>query len=374
MTTSSRTGLVKEWTSYEKKPGAFEKELREMLDILGTDEGISYRDMIAASGKKAIYTYTPKGDPIQLPKQSIVLDFAFKVHTEIGKHCTSAIIGQKQVGVDQVLQDGEKVQVITQKNEVYFEPEIQKLCQTPKARSELAKMFRTRRQAVTREIGRSIMSQEMKRYGLPFDILNKEGMDSILEYFSLRNNEELFEGIGEGRIRLKELIYEIKQGLYVDKQTLMPPTGNLNRIELNTLDPAIIKLSRCCNPSPTEKNLYGLLSERGLSIHNNNCETITSLKIQREDIVEVRWRLKETRVTKPQSLVILEAPSRNRVLMMLSVAPEEMKITDIELLSRLPSRTSAWQINFEVNNLHSLKNILNHFIKTGMHYEFGLEY
>ncbi len=374
MTTSSRTGLVKEWTNYEKKPGAFEKELREMLDILGTDEGISYRDMIAASGKKSIYTYTPKGDSIELPKQSNVLDFAFKVHTEVGKHCRSALIGTKNVSMDYILQDGEKVKILTEKNDVFFEPEIQKLCQTPKARSELAKMFRLRRQALSLEIGRSIMQQEMKRYGLPFDILNKEEMGSILEYFSLKNNEDLFQGIGEGRIRLKELIYEIKQGLYADRQTLLPPTGNLNRIELSTLDPAVIKLSRCCNPSPTEKNLYGLLSERGLSIHNINCNTITSLKIQREDVVEVRWRHKETPVRKPQSILILEAPSRNRVLMMLSVAPEDMKITDIELLSRIPARTSAWQINFQVDTLHSLKNILTHFLKTGMHFEFGLEY
>ncbi|MFA6900215.1 MAG: hypothetical protein WC256_08420 [Desulfurivibrionaceae bacterium] len=90
-------------------------------------------------------------------------------------------------------------------------------------------------------------------------------------------------------------------------------------------------------------------------------------------MVEVRWRLKETVVPKMQTVLILEAPSRNRVLMMLGVAPEEMKISEIDLLSSQPSRTSAWQINFQVDTLQGLKNILVHLDKTGMAFEFVLE-
>jgi GTP pyrophosphokinase len=373
MTTSSRTGLVREWFAHKKVPSGFEVELREMLDILGTDEDISYRDMIAASGKKSIYTYTPKGDPVELPKNSIVLDFAFKVHTDVGKRCILAKIGQRQVEPDAVLEDGDQVQIICQKEPVRFEPEIQQRCQTPKARSELARLFRLRREELARFIGQSIMRQELKRYGLPYDLLAKPGMENIMVYFGMQDLAELFQAVGEGRLRLKELIYEIKNGLYVDRETLQPPTGALNRIELATLDPACIKLSRCCNPVPTEKGLYGLLSERGLSIHQKECETITSLKVQREDVVEVRWRLKETRVSKLQSILVLQATSRNRVLMMLAVAPEEMKIIEIDLLSNQTSLTSSWQINFRVDTLQGLKNILAHINKTGLLIDFGLE-
>lgn len=374
MTTSSRTGLVKSWFAHKKVPSSFEVELREMLDILGTEDDLSYRDMIAASGKKTIYTYTPKGDPVELPKQSIVLDFAFKVHTEVGKRCIQAKVGHRQVGLDALLADGDQVEIVCQKDPVRFEPDIQQMCQTPKARSELSKMFRIRRQNLARFIGQSVVGQELKRYGLPLEILDEEGMESIMIYFGQENLEDLFQAVGEGRLRLKELVYEIKNGLYVGRETLEPPTGSLNRIDLSTLDPACIKFSRCCNPVPTEKGLYGLLSERGLSIHQKECETIKALNLQREDVVEVRWRLKETRVRKLQVIYILDAASRNRVLMMLGVAPEEMKITEIDLLSTIPSRSSSWQINFQVENLQGLKNVLNHFKKTNFAYEFGLEH
>ncbi|MBU3937807.1 MAG: HD domain-containing protein, partial [Proteobacteria bacterium] len=349
MITSSRTGLVREWFVHKTVPSSFEVELREMLDILGTDEDLSYREMIAVSSKKAIYTYTPKGDPIELPAHSIVLDFAFKVHTDVGKRCIKAKIGKRQVEPDALLEDGDQVEIICQKDPVRFEPEIQQRCQTPKARAELSKLFRQRREALAHMIGESILRQELKCYGLPYDLLEKTGMGSIMAPLGAKDLPDLFLGLGEGRFRLRELINEIKNRLYADKETLLPPTGSLNRIELATLDPACIKFSRCCNPVPTEKVLYGLLSERGLSIHQKECSTITSLRVQREDLVEVRWRLKETAVPKMQNILILEAPSRNRILMMLGVAPEEMKISEIELLSSRPSRTSAWQVNFQVD-------------------------
>lgn len=370
---AGRVGIISEWSKHRKVPTGFEKEIREMLDILGTDEGLSYRELIAASSKKEIYIYTPKGDLMALPKQSIVLDFAFKVHTEVGKHCTSAIIRNTKVGPDHVLQDGDQVEIISQKSAVRFEPAIQELCQTPKARSELGRMFRMRREKLAQEIGESITRQELKRYGMPFEVLDKTETASIMEYFGVETTDELFQHVGQGKLRLKELIYEIRHGLYVGKKTLLPPTGSLNRIYLTTLDPVCIKFSRCCNPVPTAKSLYGLLSERGLSVHRKECATMKSLKVQREDVVELRWKHKETAITKPQSLVILKAATRNRLFMMLGVAPEEMKILDVILLSQRSARTSAWEIDFEIDTLQSLKNVLNHFDKTGLTYEFGIE-
>jgi len=244
---------------------------------------------------------------------------------------------------------------------------------SPISRAELSKSFRQRREDLSREIGESILKQEMKRYGLPHDLLEKPGMDKLMAGLGVSDLAGFFLGVGEGRFSLRELVNEIKNRLYAGRETLMPPTGSLNRIELATLDPVCIKLSRCCNPIPTEKGLYGLLSERGLSVHHKDCATITSLHVQREDVVELRWRLKETTVPKTQCLFIPAAPSRNRVLMMLSVAPEEMKISEISLLSSRQSRTSAWQVNFRVETLQGLKNILAHLGKTGMAFDFGLE-
>lgn len=371
MARRAQRGLVRHWTS-EKKRGRYIKGLQEMFDILGKEESVSYRDMIAAGGRKEIYTYTPQGDLICLPANSIVLDFAFSVHTAIGNTCIAAMIGNRRVPPDHVLRDGDVVKIMRQSSPIRFDPDIQKLCQTPRARSELAKSFRQRRKDVLVIIGHSVLQQEMRRYGLPFEIILKEEMKYVFDYFNIDSLEELYLKIGMGKIRLRELIYELKNGLYVDHETLQSPTGVFNRIELSTLDPVVVKSSACCRPMPLEKGIFGLLSERGLSLHRKDCARLQKIKFQREDAVEVRWDLKKTRVVKPQKLVVFVA-NRRRLFMLLSVAPSELRIVDLITLSDRPNTPPAWEINFTVPDLAALKKIFKHLDRSELVYEFALE-
>lgn len=375
MVESGRSGILKEWKAQGKVPSAFAKTIKEMFDIIGTDENISYREIIAASGKKEIYTYTPKGDEVCLPIKSIVLDFAFKVHTEVGRRCLYAMVGNHKLAPEARLRDGDPVQIITRPEPVVFDPAILELCQTPRARSELSKMFRGRREKVAREIGRAIIEQELKRYGIPVDLLDKEEMELVYEGHQVGSAEEFFQHIGEGGLPLKQAVLAIRDKLYGGRALLQPPTGALNRIYPETLDPAVIKFSRCCHPVPVDKGLIGLLSERGISVHSKECEKIATLGVQREDVVELRWKLKETRVEKEQTLLFLSTPSRNRLLMLLSVAPEEMKISEIiHLTSGQATKTSAWEVKFQVENLQGLKNVLAHFKKSALYFEIDLEH
>jgi guanosine-3',5'-bis(diphosphate) 3'-pyrophosphohydrolase len=369
-----RHGIVKMWLDHRKIPSDFEKEIQEMFGILGDDDSGSYRDIIAASGKKEIYTFTPKGDRVCLPKQSTVLDFAFKVHTEVGRRCSAAMVGSKKVGLTHILCDGDRVKIYTKDKPVRFDPAIQASCHSPKARSELSKMFRMRKIRLALSIGESLVYQEMKHYGLPADFLNKIEMEDVLEGFELESTDELFNRIGNGRLSLKNVMQEIRKKVCPDYETLQPPTGALNRFFLNSLDPVCIKFSHCCDPNPTEKALMGLLSKRGLSVHKKDCEKLTSLSLQREDVVELRWNLKETRVRNPQTIIIPQGYNRNRILMMLGVAPNQMQIQEIVALSTLPNGEAAWQINFKVRALHDLKSVLAHFNKANIGYDFELEH
>ncbi len=372
MARRAQRGLVRDWVADGRSQGRFVKQIQEMFDILGSDDTVSYRDMIAAGGRKEIYIYTPQGDLICLPVNSIVLDFAFRVHTAIGHSCLGAMVGNRRIGRADRLKDGDVVKILRQDTPVRFDPGIQKLCQTPKARSELAKAFRGRFEEVSRETGRSVLQQEMRRYGLPFDLTMKPGMEDILVYFDIESLEQLFQEVGQGKIRMRELIYEIRNGLYVGKEALQLPTGVFNRIELTTVDPVVVKSSACCKPTPLDKGLIGLLSERGISLHRKDCSRLQKLNFQREDAVEVRWKNRDTRVAKTQKAIIMAA-TRHRLFMLLSVAPEEMKITDVLRLSEKPTTTPAWEINFTVANLQGLKKIVKYLDRSSLVYEFYFE-
>jgi len=327
--------------------------------------------MIAASGKKEIYTYTPKGDRVCLPLQSIVLDFAFQVHTEVGNRCIAAIIKRERVEPDHVLKDGDQVKVILQEKPVLFEPRLQELCKTPRARSGLSKGFRLRRQALAVDIGRVILEQECQRYGLSLhDLLHYQ--DEILEQLAMDSVEQLYLNVGVAGVSYRELRHKLMGIVPADFPITKPSGRGLNKVMLTTLDPAVVKFSACCKPNPTDKELVGILNERGVSVHQKTCDRFQTLNVRREDVVDVSWKLKETIITKPQHFYIPEA-TRNRIFMMLAVAPDKMKVVDILVLSRIDAKKPAWEINFEVFSLHDLKNILAHFDKSGLPYEFVIE-
>ena len=368
----AQRGLVRDWNEGGKAKVRFVKEIQEMFDILGNEDSVSYRDLIAARGRKEIYTYTPRGDLVCLPVNSVVLDFAYRVHTAIGHTCIGAMIGNRKVDVHAQLRDGNVVKVLRQDKPVRFDYDTQKKCQTSRARSELAKAFRLRREKVLSSIGASVLRQEMRRYGVPFEVIEKQGMVDILAYFNLESLDDLFLQLGVGHVRLRELIYEIRNGLYVGRPTLYQPTGGFNRVDLTTLDPVVMKSSACCKPTPLDKGVIGLLSERGLSLHRRDCEQLQKIKFQREDAVEVRWKLKETKIEKSQKLIVMDV-NRNRLFMLLSVAPLEMKVTDIVYLGRGVSQIGDWEINFTVANLYGLKKINRHFARSSLRYDFDMD-
>lgn len=372
MARRAQRGMIRDLATDNRSNSKFFNEIQEMFDILGSDDSLSYRDMIAAGGRKEIYTYTPQGDLVCLPVNSILLDFAFRVHTAIGHTCVGAMIGKQKVGSEHQLRDGNVIKVLRQKEPVNFDPGLQQLCQTPKARSELAKGFRLRREAVSRKIGASVLNQELRRYGVPIEVTEKPGMGDILAYFNIESLDELFLQIGEGQVRLRELIYEIKNGLYVGRPTLFQPTGGFNRVDLATVDPVVIKSSACCKPSPLDKGVIGLLSQRGLSLHRKDCAQLQKINFQREDAVTVRWKLKGTKIDKTQKIIIMEA-TRNRLFILLSDAPEEMKMLDVVYLGRGAALVGDWEVTFQVTNLYGLKKVARHFSRSGLRYEFELE-
>ncbi len=372
MARKAQRGVFRNWSSKNSKQGQFIVELKEMLDIIGSDEIVSYRELIAAGGNKEIYTYTPQGDLICLPINSTVLDFAFRVHTEIGRTCLGATIRNDKVAPDYILKDGQMVKITRAKGQVAFPQEMLQLCQTPKARSELSKSFRRRGQRVAQDIGEATLQQEMLRYGLPRDLLDSEGMAKVVRSFSLRSKETLFSHVGSGRIRLPEVIESIRRELFDGAAFLVKPTGEFNKIKLSTLDPVFIKLSSCCKPNPADKMNCALLTEKALSVHHKNCPRLQEINFQREDAVDISWE-RTTPIVKPQSVLFMHS-TREEVLTTVGTAPSQMKMIEISLVSNHPSDKQAWDLKFEVEDLNGLQKILRHFDKVELEYEFYLEF
>lgn len=372
MARKAQRGLFRNWSSRSGKQGRFFVDLMEMLDIIGSDDSVSYRDLIAAGGKKEIYTYTPQGDLICLPVKSNVVDFAFRVHTEVGRTCKGAMIRNTMVAPDYILQDGQMVRIIRSDKPVAFDQQMLQLCQTPKARSQLSRSFRLRGQRVAQDIGKATLLQEMRRYGLPRDLLENEGMSEVVKQFSQKSKESLYSMLGRGKIRLPEVIESIKQELFQGNSLLVKPTGEFNKIKLDNLDPVFIKFSSCCKPNPTDKSNCALLTDKWLSVHHKKCPRLHEIKFQREDAVDISWE-RYTSISKMQSIVFAHL-SREELMPIIASAPTQMKMQDLTVLSDHPNEFQAWELVFEVSELHELQKILRHFDRLGVVYEFSLDF
>lgn len=373
MARAAQRGLFRNWSSKSGKQRQFINEIKELFDVIGSDESVSYRDVIAASGKKEIYTYTPKGDLICLPLNSTVLDFAFRVHTDIGHSCLGAMVGNKRKNADHILKDGDMVRIIRSGNPLKFDPDVLNLCKLPRTRAELSKGFRGRRRLVARNVGHSILLQEMVRYGISKEILDGFEMQQVFNYFSMVDANELYENIGDGRLRLPDVIQKMKNEFNLENLNSVESGEEFNAIELSTLDPVSIKLSSCCKPIPTQNNNCALLTRERLSVHRRDCSRLREIRYQREDALNVTWKMKETSIKKPQTIHILEA-KRQRLMMITAVAPTEMVISEITMLSPAPTKTPAWQLVFKVANLYLLNLVLKHFEKSGIQFEFEFDY
>jgi len=372
MERKAQKGLFRNWSSKAGKQVKFIREIQELFDVIGSEDSFSYRDVIAASGVKEMYTYTPQGDLICLPVNSTVLDFAFRVHTEIGQTCLGAMIRNKRVAPSHVLKDGDMVRIVRADQPIRFEQHMLASCKTPRARGELAKSFKARCQKVTREVGDSMLRQEMLRYGIPFDVLESKDLPKLLGHYSLSSLDELSVRIGEGGLHLKEVMENIKNILFGGVSPLVTPTGAFNKIELTTLDPVSVKLSSCCKPNPTAKDNCALLTPKGLSVHHKNCERFRELNFQREDAVNISWKTRQTHVRRKQILHILRA-TRKSVMETIGTAPPELDMQSLEILSSYSSLYPAWELTFRVANLYALQKVLKHFDKSGLPYEFDLD-
>jgi GTP pyrophosphokinase len=372
MARKAQRGLFRNWSSKAGKQVKFIKEIQEMFDVISSEDSFSYRDVIAASGVKEIYTYTPQGDLICLPVNSTVLDFAFRVHTEIGQTCLGAMIRNKRVASSHILKDGDMVRIVRADKPIRFEQHMLTLCKTPRARGELAKNFKARCKKVTREVGISMLRQEMLRYGIPFDVMESKDVPELLAHESIPSLDELYVRIGEGRLHLKEVMGNIKNILFGGVSPLVTPTGAFNKIELTTLDPVSVKLSSCCKPNPTAKDNCALLTSKGLSVHYKNCERFRKLNFQREDAVDISWNIRQTNVRKKQVLHVLRATRKN-IMQIIGSAPPELEMQSLEILSSYSSLYPAWELTFRVVNLYALQKVLKHFDKSDIVYEFDLD-
>jgi guanosine-3',5'-bis(diphosphate) 3'-pyrophosphohydrolase len=331
-------GLLRNWSIEKTLSEEHWHEISELLRSIGeyVGAGPQRKALIRLSETEEIFVYSPKGDIYYLPKGSIVLDFAYRIHSELGDYCDGALVNNEWSPVTQPLKDGDTVEIITSPDPMDVQPHLEELCKTPKARTSINRQLQQRIRQYAYQAGRQILIQELRRHGLTVDLLEGEQTMLLLEILNLKDPSDLYVRVGEDLLSAHLVLYylespreERERPQDYDSSISLP--SERNSLLVTDIDEAVHKFARCCNPYPGQEGLVATLSERGITFHHRDCEDLLQRhNLQPQHLLNIEWS-RDT-VWRRRLVfhlhVLQETPAT--ILQFLAELPEKIDIQSIE--------------------------------------------
>lgn len=251
-----------------------------------------------------IYVYSPRGDLYSLPSGSCSIDFAYRIHTDVGNSCIGAKVSGRIVPIDQKLKNGDVVEILTSKNSSGPSRDWLNIVRSNQAKTKIKQYFKKNEKEKNIEIGREILIRDIKKVSNNYKSLMKtQWLDDISEKLAFASTEDMFASIGFGSTNTSQIIPKLKQkyeeeakkdlievDLNHDSQKKRPKNG----VRVRDFDEDIeVKFAKCCNPVPGDKIIGYITRGRGISVHLRNCPNITSLNSPSR-LIDVYWENENT--------------------------------------------------------------------------------
>ena len=240
-----------------------------------------------------VYIFSPKGDLFTLPAGATVIDFAYKIHTDVGHTCVGAEVNGGIAPIRRVLQSGDQVQIRTQVN---GKPSRSWLpyVKTATARSKIKHWFREKDMADALELGKKFLTAELRvSYLNARDYLNSPKLLDIAKQLKLKNLDELFVRIGNGNESATQVVNLLKPEVSkheteaAEEGERTQKTASTPAIQLeNDIDLGMMRIMKCCNPIPGDQVVGYLTRGRGVSVHRTGCIRILD---EPERLLSVNW-------------------------------------------------------------------------------------
>ena len=240
-----------------------------------------------------VYVFSPKGDLFKLPAGATAIDFAYKIHTDVGHTCVGAEVNGAVAPIRRVLQNGDQVNIRTQPNGKPSRSWLSYV-KTATARSKINHWFREKDRAEALELGKKFLAAELRvSYLNSRDYLNSPKLLDIAKQLKLKNLEELFVRIGNGDESATQVVNLLKPEV---PKSETEPSEDTNRkrkpesppaVQLeNDIDLGMIRVMKCCNPIPGDQVVGYLTRGRGVSVHRSGCIRILD---EPERLLDVKW-------------------------------------------------------------------------------------
>ena len=277
---------------------------------------------------QTIFVFTPKGDVVELPKNSTALDFAFQIHTQIGYRTIGAKINDRIVQLNQTLENGDKVEVLTSKNTKGPGKDWIAMVNNHSSKSKIRKWFKDKEFLEKSKEGEQLLEKEFEKLGLKFaDVVEEEKVFLYMKKFNISSKEILFYKFATGDLSLDGFLkkFERKQEKKLEEVLeAEQEKGNKRKersqggIKISGTENTMYRFAKCCSPLPEDEICGYVTRGRGIAIHRKDCKNFEKLmEIEPNREVEVYWDEEEIRknTTRYQFNFLIKAYDRNGLLL-----------------------------------------------------------
>jgi guanosine-3',5'-bis(diphosphate) 3'-pyrophosphohydrolase len=245
-----------------------------------------------------VYTFTPKGQVKAFPRGATPIDFAYAIHTDVGRQCVGARINGKMVPLRSRLKNGDIVEIITSAGHKPSRDWLN-FVMTSHARYEIKHFIRVEEKARARDLGRKVFEKEARRYDLnPKTLVEGEAFKAVMGDFGGQRPDDVFAAIGYGKLSPKQVLAKLVPADSLQERAPDGPvraavrrvlgTGE-EKIKVRGFDDLMVFRARCCNPIRGEKIVGYITRGKGVSVHSATCSNVVNLLYDPERRIEVEW-------------------------------------------------------------------------------------
>jgi len=312
-----------------------------------------------------IYVLTPQSKVIELPVGATPLDFAFTIHSEVGLRCRGARVDGRIVPLNQRLQSGQRVEILTQKNATpsrdWLSPH-QGYLKTARARNRVRQWFAQQDHDLHAAQGRVLLERELSKLG----ITEKPNLDTLAPRFNFANADDVYAAIGRGDLAVGVVARQVGEpraeaARGPEVKVKAPTVARPGRAEVivEGVDDLLTHMAHCCKPVPSDPIVGYITRGRGVTVHRADCANLRALPPEeRERLIDVRWAGADPDAAYPVDIQIL-AVDRKGLLRDVSsvITNEDIDVIGVTTHSDRDTDTASMRFTVEVHDADQLEHI-----------------
>ncbi len=356
-------GVAAHWRYKEGEKGdiRFEERISWLRQLIDWHREFSGAEEFLESVKTDIFNdqvfvYTPRGEIKDLPRGATSLDFAYRVHTELGHHCVGAKINGKLQPLNYKLNNGDIVEIMTVKSgkgpsQDWLRPSLGYV-NTSSAREKIRQWFKKQKRQENIERGRDLLERELKRLGI-----KSSDKDELARLFKYDDTDDFLAAIGYGGVSAHTIV--MKLVTQVDASKIITPgapaKASTSVVKVLGVGDMLTRLGECCHPVPGDAITGYITRSRGVTVHKQTCPNVIHEK-ELERLIEVEWGVAKT--VFPAKIQV-EAWDRVGLVRDITtvVAEEKVNITSVSFANR-DDHTTLTILNLETSGLAQLSRMM----------------